>query len=126
MAQFTVSTDERLAVVDITERVEGALPDSASTTATVFVRHTSAAVTVNEAESRLLSDFEDGLADLVPDSGWQHDQLDGNADSHVRAFLIGPEVTVPVAAGSLDLGTWQRVLFVECDGPRQRTVEVLC
>lgn len=125
MAEFTVSTDERLSVVDITDRVEEALSDETSGTATVFVRHTSAAVTVNEAESRLLSDFETALADLVPDEGWQHDQLDGNADSHVRAFLIGPDVSVPVNDGSLDLGTWQRVLFVECDGPRERTVEVL-
>jgi len=125
MAQFAVSTGERLSIRDITERVENALPDDASGTATVFVRHTSAAVTVNEAESRLLEDFETVLSDLVPDEGWHHDELDSNADSHVRSFLVGPDVTVPVAAGSLDLGTWQRVLFVECDGPRERTVEVL-
>jgi len=125
MAQFTVSTEKRLSVLDITDRVEDALPEEVSGTATVFVRHTSAAVTVNEAESRLLSDFETALADLVPDDGWEHDQLDGNADSHVRSFLVGPDATVPVSDGSLDVGTWQRVLFVECDGPRERTVEVL-
>ncbi len=125
MAQFTVSTDERLSVIDVTDRVEAALPADASGTATVFVRHTSAAVTVNEAEPRLLSDFETALADLVPDEGWRHDELDGNADSHVRSFLVGPDVTVPVRDGSLDLGTWQTVLLVECDGPRERTVDVL-
>jgi secondary thiamine-phosphate synthase enzyme len=124
MAGFTVSTDERLSVIDITDRVENALPAGASGTATVFVRHTTAGVTINESEQRLLSDFERALADLVPDEDWQHDQLDGNADSHVRTLLIGPDATVPVAGGSLDLGTWQSVLFVECDGPRERTVEV--
>jgi len=124
MAEFRVSTDERLSVVDITDRVEDALPAGASGTATVFVRHTTAGLTVNEGERRLLSDFERALADLVPDEGWQHDQLDGNADAHVRTLLIGPDITVPVADGSLDLGTWQSVLFVECDGPRERTVEV--
>ncbi len=125
MTAFTVSTDERLSVVDITDRVEAALPADASGTATVFVRHTSAAVTVNEAESRLLSDFERALSDLISDEGWQHDQLDGNADAHVRSFLLGPSTTVPVEDGALALGTWQSVLFVECDGPRERTVQVL-
>jgi secondary thiamine-phosphate synthase enzyme len=81
-------------------------------------------VTVNEGESRLRSDFERALDELIPDKGWHHDEIDDNADSHLRAMLVGPSVTVPVENGSLDLGTWQSVLFVECDGPRTRTVEV--
>jgi len=91
----------------------------------VFVRHTTAGVVVNEAEPRLLGDLEDALDMLVPDDGWDHDALDGNADSHVRAMLLGPSETVPVADGSPDVGTWQSVLLVECDGPRERTVDVI-
>ncbi|MBV0903340.1 secondary thiamine-phosphate synthase enzyme YjbQ [Haloarcula salina] len=123
--RFTVSTDERLSVVDITEQVEAALPPDASGTCTVFARHTTTGVTVNEAEPRLLDDLGDALADLVPDSGWAHDELDGNADSHVRAMLVGPSETIPVQDGSLDVGTWQSVLLVECDGPRERAVDVV-
>jgi secondary thiamine-phosphate synthase enzyme len=125
MTRFEISTDDRLTVVDITDRVEAALPADASGTATVFVRHTTAGVTVNEAEARLLGDFESALDGLVPDTGWEHDALDGNADAHLRAMLLGPDVTVPVENGSLALGTWQSVLFVECDGPRTRTVQIL-
>lgn len=121
---FTVETDRRTHVVDVTERVEAALPADASGTATVSVRHTTAGVTVNEAEAGLLGDLESFLAGVVDDEGWAHDDLDGNADSHLRALLVGPSVTVPVTAGSLDLGTWQSVLLVECDGPRTRTVVV--
>jgi secondary thiamine-phosphate synthase enzyme len=124
MGEFTIQTADRLSVVDVTDRVTEALPADASGTATVFVRHTTAAVTVNEAEPRLLGDFTDALGALVPDEGWRHDEIDGNAGAHVRAMLVGPDVTVPVADGSLDLGTWQSVLFVECDGPRSRTVHV--
>jgi secondary thiamine-phosphate synthase enzyme len=124
MHTFDVTTDDRLAVVDVTEEVEAAVTGDVSGTATVFVEHTTAAVTVNEAESRLLGDFEQALAELVPDEGWAHDALDGNADSHVRAMLIGPSVTVPVRSGSLALGTWQSVLLLECDGPRTRTISV--
>ncbi|MFC7133711.1 MULTISPECIES: secondary thiamine-phosphate synthase enzyme YjbQ [Salinibaculum] len=125
MSEFTVQTDERLVVVDITDRVEAAVPADATGTATVFVRHTTAGIAVNEAESRLLGDFETALADFVPDEGWAHDEIDDNADSHVRALLVGPSETIPVADGSLALGTWQSVLFVECDGPRTRTVQVV-
>jgi secondary thiamine-phosphate synthase enzyme len=125
MAEFNVSTDERLSVCDITDRVERALPDDASGTVTVFVEHTTAGIAINEAEPRLLSDFEDALAEMVPDDGWAHDDIDDNADSHVRSLLVGPSETIPVEDGSLALGTWQSVLLVECDGPRTRTVRVV-
>ena len=125
MESFEVSTEKRLSVVDITERVREAIPDDAEGTVTVFVEHTTAGVTVNEAESRLLDDFEAALSDLVADSGWNHDQIDDNADSHIRSLLVGPDVTIPVVDGALQLGRWQSVLFVECDGPRRRTVRIV-
>jgi len=120
---FTVSTDARLDVVDVTDRVAAAVEGSG--TATVFVDHTTAGVVINEAEPRLLGDVRTFLTDLVPDEGWEHDELDGNADSHLRALLLGPSETVPVVDGDLSLGRWQSVLLVECDGPRERTVRVL-
>jgi secondary thiamine-phosphate synthase enzyme len=125
MVTFEISTDERLEVKDVTAQVSETVPPNATGTVTVFVEHTTAAVTINEGESRLLSDFETALEDLVPDTGWEHDSIDDNADSHVRSMLVGPSVTVPVVDGALQLGTWQSVLFVECDGPRTRTVQVL-
>ena len=124
MPTFTVDTDARLAVTDVTDRVAAALPDDADGTATVFVQHTTAGLLVNEAEPRLLDDFESFLADAVADGGWRHDELDGNADSHLRAALTSSSVVVPVSAGTLDLGRWQSVLLVECDGPRTRTLDV--
>lgn len=123
--QFTVETDDRTAVHDVTDRVASVLPDDADGVATVFVRHTTAGVVVNEPESRLLGDVESFLSKLVPDEGWEHDRIDDNADSHLRALLLGESVTVPVRDGEPDLGTWQAVLLVECDGPRSRTLEVI-
>jgi secondary thiamine-phosphate synthase enzyme len=124
MGTFTVTTEQPISVVDITDRVAGALPADADGTATVFVQHTTAGIAVNEAERRLLGDFETALAELVPDDGWTHDEIDDNADAHVRALLVGPSETVPVEDGTLALGTWQSILLVECDGPRTRTVRV--
>jgi secondary thiamine-phosphate synthase enzyme len=120
---FTVSTDARLDIVDVTDRVAAAVEGEG--TATVFVDHTTAGVVINEAEPRLLEDMRTFLSDLVPDEGWRHDELDGNADSHLRAMLLGPSATVPVVDGEPELGRWQSVLLVECDGPRERTVRVV-
>jgi secondary thiamine-phosphate synthase enzyme len=61
----------------------------------------------------------------VPDDGWRHDEIVDNADAHVWATLLGEHVAVPVVDGRLQLGTWQSVLFVECDGPRQRSLTVV-
>ena len=121
---FTVSTDQRLEVRDVTDQVAATLPDGASGVATVFSEHTTCAVTVNEAEQRLVGDLETVLGDLIPDEGWAHDEIDDNADAHLRAALIGPSITIPVEDGRLQFGTWQSVLLVECDGPRERTVSV--
>lgn len=124
MPTITVSTDEQTEIIDITDRVESAVPDDATGTATVFVQHTTAGIGINEAESRLLGDMAAFLDDAVDDFGWDHDKLDGNADSHLRALLIGPSETIPVSDGQLDTGRWQSILLVECDGPRSRTVEI--
>lgn len=124
MSEFTVETEARTQVIDVTDRVRDAVPDDATGVCTVFVRHTTAGVVINEAESRLMGDIEDFLDDLVPDEGHAHDALDGNADSHLRATLVGSDVSIPVENGELALGTWQSVLFVECDGPRRREVVV--
>lgn len=120
-----VLTDERVQVLDVTDRVAEAVPDDAEGVATVFARHTTAGVTVNEPEPRLLGDIEDALGRLVAaDGGWAHDAIDDNADAHLRAMLVGNGPTIPVEDGELALGAWQSVLLVECDGPRTRTLQV--
>lgn len=124
METFGVSTDSRIEVIDITDRVHEHIPTGATGSVTIFVKHTTAALTINEGESRLLRDFERALDELVAETDWAHDQIDDNADAHIRALLVGPSVTVPIDDGRLHLGTWQSVLLVECDGPRRRTISV--
>jgi len=125
---FQVETTDRLDIVDITDEVEAAIPDDfGDGLCTVFVQHTTAGVVVNEAEQRLLGDIESYLGDIVPDDdGYAHDALDGNADSHLRALLLDESVSVPVRDGTLAVGTWQSILLLDCDGPRTRSVTVMC
>lgn len=113
-------------MVDVTSDVAAAVPDDVERgVCTAFVRHTTAGVVVNERDSRLFADVERALERLVPrEEEYDHNVVDDNADAHVRAMLLGGSVSVPVVDGELDLGTWQSVLLVECDGPRTRSVEV--
>lgn len=121
-----IRTSDRLEVVDVTADIDEVVPaDLERGVCTVFVRHTTAGVVVNEHESGLLSDIERALTRLVPDDdAYEHDRIDDNADAHLRAMLLGESVSVPVVGGELALGTWQSVLFVECDGPRTRRIDV--
>lgn len=122
--EFTVQTTDHVEVLDVTDRVADALPAGYDGLATVFVRHTTAGVTLNEAEPRLVGDVERFVESLAPDHDWAHDELDGNAEAHLRSMLVGRDVTIPVRDGAPDLGAWQSVLLVECDGPRERSVSV--
>ncbi len=124
MRSFDVETEARTQVIDVTDSVRDAVPEDATGVCTVFVKHTTAGIVVQENETNLIGDMEDFLDDLVPDEGHAHDRLDGNADSHLRATLVGSDVSIPVEDGELALGTWQSVLFVECDGPRGREAVV--
>ena len=123
-----VETTDRLDIVDITPEVRDAVPDKFETgLCTVFVQHTTTGVVVNEAEQGLLTDIETYLQELVPEwDDYQHDAIDDNADSHLRTLLLDESVSIPVVGGDLDLGTWQSVLLIECDGPRTRSVTVTC
>ena len=123
---FEVQTSDRTEVVDVTDRVADEIPDDANGVCTVFVRHTTAGVVLQEPESGLLADLEDFVEGLAPSDGdYRHDRIDDNADAHLRATVLGESVSIPVEDGELALGTWQAVLFVECDGPRTRTVDVV-
>ncbi len=94
----------------------------------VFTPGSTAAITTIEFESGALSDFKRLFEQLVPSGAEYEHNLrwhDGNGYSHVRAALLGPSLTVPVAVGQLVLGTWQQIILCDFDNrPRQRRVVV--
>ena len=126
MTSFDVRTEQHVAFVDITPQVAAqvraaGLSDGA---VVVYVPHTTAGVTINEnADPSVRADMEMALDRMVPASlPFAH--LEGNADAHMKASLMGSSVTIPLRDGRLQLGTWQGVYFAEFDGPRRRRVLV--
>ena len=85
----------------------------------------TAAVTVNEnADPNIGDDLVTALHRLIPEGVWQHDLIDDNGSAHIKASMIGASEILPVRDGKLVLGTWQAVMLVEFDGPRERQLVV--
>ncbi len=124
--EITVRTDSRNQFVDITQKIQKLVDDSGISDGmtVIFVPHTTAAITINEnADPSVKSDFLSYLERLIPrESGFRHSE--GNSDAHIKASLVGSEVTLFISDGRLDLGTWQGIYFCEFDGPRSRRIIV--
>ena len=123
---FQVRTRSREELVDITSDVAALVSaHGGHGIATVFVPHTSAAVTINEnADRDVQRDMLFWLKKLIPESG-EFRHAEGNSDAHIKASLVGNSVTVPFVDGRMRLGTWQGIYFCEFDGPRARRAEVM-
>lgn len=128
LPSLRVTTTARTSVHPIGRQIQAVLDgrDVGSGLLLVGVPHTTCAVTLNEPESGLLDDLARSLERLVPwDDDYAHNRgAEDNAAAHVRAALLGHQLLVPVVDGRLQVGVWQNVLLVECDGPRTRTVEI--
>ena len=125
--RISVSTESREELVDVTARVADVLGGSGvkGGVVTLFVPHTTAAITINEnADPSVSKDILRGLSELVPHSASYYRHLEGNSDAHIKATLVGPSLQVLVEGGELVLGTWQGIYFCEFDGPRSRKLWV--
>ncbi len=90
----------------------------------VSAMHITAAVYVNDHESGLIEDIDEWLEKLAPfRKDYRHHQTgEDNGDSHLKSLLMHHEVILPITAGKLDLGPWQRVFYAEFDGHRSKRV----
>jgi secondary thiamine-phosphate synthase enzyme len=130
---FTIDTRERVEIVDLTDRIMAHVRSFAAREGTVSLwsMHTTCALFINESQKALLADIKQFLTDFAPtDRRYLHNDPDhsdcsrANADSHLRAMLLGHSMTLQISGGEVVLGHWQRILLAELDGPRARTLRV--
>jgi len=124
--EISLRTERRCQLLDITKLVEEAVASSGvkDGICVLFVPHTTAGITVNEAaDPSVARDISNTLSRLVPESA-SYSHSEGNADSHIKSVLVSPSLTLLVKGGRLVLGTWQGVFFCEFDGPRSRKLLV--
>lgn len=124
---LNIETSRRIELIDITSEVKEEVRISGVREGVCIIstRHTTAGVIVNENENGLREDILNMLERLVPQgAGYRHDRIDNNADSHLKAILLGSSEALPIIKGELELGTWQSIFFAEMDGPRNRAVNL--
>jgi secondary thiamine-phosphate synthase enzyme len=123
---LSVRTQSRTEFLDLTSQIQEVVRHSgvAEGVCHIFVPHTTAAVTINEnADPSVKADILMVLGKVISDrEPYRH--LEGNAPAHVKASLLGPQLTVLVSGGKLVLGTWQGIFFCEFDGPRSRRLHL--
>ena len=130
---FVIDTDQRVELVDLTNKIMEFVRRFAISEGLVSIwsMHTTCALFINEFQAALLSDIKRFLEQMVArDAEYmhndpQHSDCDRmNADSHLRAMLLGHNLTLQISGGEVVLGQWQRILMAELDGPRARSLRV--
>jgi len=122
-----VKTTNKKQIVDLTKQIDALIRNAQiqEGLCCVFVTHTTAAVTTGEIGEGTEDDFLEVVEQMIPSITFQHAHNPSHAWSHMASSILGPSLTVPVSGGQLLLGTWQSVMLVELDGPRERDVHVM-
>lgn len=122
MHHLKVKTRRKREIFDITDAVEAVLRERSATEGICYlnVLHTTAAITTADLDPGTDLDMLDAFEAMMPKLNYRHPHNPKHVPDHILSSLLGTALTVPVHDGSLVLGTWQRVIFVELDGPRER------
>jgi secondary thiamine-phosphate synthase enzyme len=123
---LAVSTERGKQVLDITDRVQKCVSQAGVSggLCSLFVTHTTAGLTTGESIEGTDEDLMEVLERIIPRIKFRHEHDPSHAPDHMISSIVGASVTIPIRQGKLRLGTWQSILLVECNGPRNRTVVV--
>jgi len=123
MERLAIQTHRKREIIDITDQVQLAL-GTKSGVCQLTVLHTTAALTTADLDPGTDLDMLDAFEALIPKLSYRHPHDPEHVPDHILSALIGTSVTQPVDKGQLVLGTWQRIVLVELDGPRKRDIVV--
>ncbi len=127
--KITLKTKGFCDIINITERVSHILKESPIERGiiNVFCTGSTCGITIIEYEEGVLKDLQRAMEEIAPaDRSYEHNRLlgDGNGFSHVRSAILKPSISVPVLDGTLALGTWQEIVFIDFDN-RHRDREII-
>ncbi|HEU12523.1 MAG: secondary thiamine-phosphate synthase enzyme YjbQ [Thermoplasmata archaeon] len=128
--ELKISSKGELDIINLTDRIDDIVKEAnvRNGLCLIFSRSSTSAITAIEFEPGLIEDFKRYLERTIPKNiEYEHEKKwhDGNGHSHVRASSLKPDLCVPIVNGSLALGTWQQIVFMEFDiRPRERSIIV--
>jgi secondary thiamine-phosphate synthase enzyme len=123
MQRLKIRTSRKRQIVDLTDQVQAALEKAYARKSGIChlsVLHTTAAVTTADLDPGTDLDMLDAFEAMIPKLRYRHPHDPSHVPDHILSALIGTSVGVPVDRGELVLGTWQRIVLAELDGPRER------
>jgi secondary thiamine-phosphate synthase enzyme len=126
MDLLRIKTRQRKQVIDLTDQLNMLIAKRKirEGLCSVFVAHTTAAITTGEMGEGTEEDLLEVVEQMIPSIKFRHAHDPSHAWSHMAASILGPALQMSISAGKLLLGTWQSVLLLELDGPREREVHV--
>lgn len=124
MTRFSIITHTKREVLDITDLVNQEIgkQNIQEGLVNIFLTHTTAALTTADLDPGTDQDYLKAFEELIPKLDYNHPHDPTHMPDHILSVLIGTSLTLPIENGKLVLGTWQRVVLVEFDGPRERQV----
>lgn len=126
MTTIQITTKNRFDIVDITSQVQTIVKNSGISDGivTIFIPHTTAGVSINEnADPDVVFDLKNIFNNMIPEhNNYKH--MEGNSQAHALSTLTSPSITLIIENGSIVLGTWQNIYFMEYDGPRNRKAHI--
>ena len=126
--EVEIKTNDRIEIIDITDRIENIVKESSYSKGILllYVEHTTSAITINEYEPNLVDDLKKIIIDIFkPGGNWHHNEIDNNAHAHLASSFIGNSRVLFIDSNRIVMGTWQRILFIELDGPRKRMIKIV-
>lgn len=124
MIHLTAQTTKKKEVVDITDLINQQISKEnfKEGICNLFILHTTVALTTADLDPGTDLDYLDAFSEIVPKLNYRHPHNPSHMPDHILSSLIGISLTLPVENGELVLGTWQRVILIELDGPRERGI----
>lgn len=124
MIRMTVRSSEKKQVLDITDLINEQVQKQnfKEGIINIFLTHTTAAITTADLDPGTDLDYLDAFSEMIPKLNYRHPHDPSHVPSHILSSLIGTSLTIPVENGQLVLGTWQRVVLIELDGPKERSI----
>jgi secondary thiamine-phosphate synthase enzyme len=126
MKEINISTDDKKQIVDVTSEIQGLVKEEniSEGTCEIFVLHTTCSLTTADLDPGTDKDYLDAVERMFPKGDYRHPHNPSHVGDHIMSSIVGNSVSVPIENGSLSLGTWQRVVLVELNGPRERKLKI--
>lgn len=122
--ELIVPTYYKQEVIDITSKISQLLPDSGNGLINIFLKHTTAALTVSDLDTGTGDDLLAAIRAISPKINWQHAHEPSHYPDHLWSSIIGVSLTIPFNFGKLLLGNYQRIVLIEFNGPSKRTLSL--